>query len=161
MIPSSFPMRYSLRTLLIVVTTIGIVLGYQINWIHQRHRFLADQLARHDAAWAGHETDPQKARTLDWWRNQLATDKRAPLLLWLFGEPAVDRLIIVIPEEDVIERRKEDSVGVYRQSEMTASQSDYRRARRLFPEAKVMPMRWSDHIPDGGQRAFYEIQIAN
>lgn len=155
--------RYSLRTLLIVITAICVGLGYEINWIHQRQVFLADQLARHNAAWAGHETDPRKSRTLDWWRNQLAsTDNRAPAFLWLFGETAVFRLIIVIPDEDIIDRRKEDWRGVYRQYEMAASQSDYRRARRLFPEAEVIPMRWGDHIPaDGATRGFFEIQIAN
>jgi hypothetical protein len=42
--------------------------------------------------------------------------------------------------------------------EMPASQPDFKLAKRLFPEAEILPIRWSDDIPLDQQRGFYEIR---
>jgi hypothetical protein len=38
--------QWSLRTLFVVVTVCGCWLGYELNWIQQRERFIAEQRSR-------------------------------------------------------------------------------------------------------------------
>jgi hypothetical protein len=68
MAANSFRPRFSLRTLLVLVTVFGCWLGYQLNWIRQRHEFFEQH------SYKGLE--------------QLAVEltPRAPGMLWLFGE---------------------------------------------------------------------------
>jgi hypothetical protein len=148
-----FRLAVSLRTLWLGVTVLAIFLGYQLNWIHQRQAFLSEQLARQEAAWSQQEGNPYKKKALRWWTNQHLSDNRALSLLWPFGEPATDRLFVLIPEKDVTFRNQE--------YEMSSSQPDHQRAKRLFPEATICPMRWEDNIPRDSDRWFYEIQIVD
>jgi hypothetical protein len=37
--------QFSLRTMLLLVTVFGVWLGYEMNWIHSRRSFLADEAA--------------------------------------------------------------------------------------------------------------------
>ena len=39
--------RYGLRTLFVVVTAVACWLAYELNWIYQRHKFLAEHGALH------------------------------------------------------------------------------------------------------------------
>lgn len=61
-----FRSRYSLRALLVVMTLFALLLGYHINWIHQRRQAFTDRSA---------EPEPQ-----------LSHPVRAPGLLRMFGE---------------------------------------------------------------------------
>lgn len=61
-------LRFSLRTVFIVVTLIAIVIGKQVDWIKRRHSFLAEGRAEPGFTWP---SDKHPA---------------APGLLWLWGE---------------------------------------------------------------------------
>ena len=70
--------QWSLRTLFVVVTVFGCWLGYEMNWIRQRHAALASGKASGD--------DPfGKPYTAE-----------PPGLLWLFGEPGYPQLVLRI-----------------------------------------------------------------
>ena len=67
--------RFSLRMLLVAVTIAGLLLGwiaYSFNWIHDRHAVFAQLRVRPVAL--------------------SKEGKRAPNLLWLFGETGVEQL---------------------------------------------------------------------
>jgi hypothetical protein len=52
--------RFSLRTLFVVVTVLGCWLGYQLNWIRQRHDFLArNQAAQIEEIWTKWKYEPR------------------------------------------------------------------------------------------------------
>jgi hypothetical protein len=112
--------RFSLRTLFVVVTVFACWLGYELNWIRQRHAFVARQNAlvieRFNERYAGMVS------------YQLSITKHAPFPLWLMGEKG----IVCFP---VLCVRTKDTVPFDR------SWDDYpesREARRLFPEAKIV-----------------------
>ena len=63
-----FRLAFSLRTLLVVVTLIGCWLGYQLNWIRQRHALLKSNTVRLRHDYFLFDAPP------------------APGLLWIFGE---------------------------------------------------------------------------
>ena len=67
-------MRFSLRTLFVLVTIACIWLGYSFNWIRQRH----DYLKAHPGA--VRVPDPNEALAI------------APAMLWLLGEKGQTRL---------------------------------------------------------------------
>lgn len=76
--------RWSLRTLFVVVTVLGIFLGctaYNLNWIRQRH-----------AALSSGRFSGVAYKTAD--------GVRAPGLLWLFGEPSYSGIVIHLRERD-------------------------------------------------------------
>jgi hypothetical protein len=62
--------RFSLRTLFVVVTVFGCWLGYELNWIRQRHAVIAEP------KWSVIEREP----------GALAQQPTAPDLLWIWGE---------------------------------------------------------------------------
>jgi hypothetical protein len=70
-------LRFSLLTLFLSITAFGCWLGYEVNWIHNRHDALRDGIVVDDAPWRD--------------------DIPAPAFLWLFGERGYDRLVY-LPE---------------------------------------------------------------
>jgi hypothetical protein len=70
--------RFGLRTLFVIVTVFGCWLGYQVNWIRQRHSALASGVVQGEI--------PNTPYVL-----QTTT---APRLLWLFGETGYKRLLV-------------------------------------------------------------------
>ena len=58
-IPKRRWFRFSLRTLFVLVTIIGAWLGYQLNWIRQRHEFLAARYRTIPAAWRSDLKPPE------------------------------------------------------------------------------------------------------
>ncbi len=72
--------RFSLRTLLVVVTLVGCWLGYQLNWIRQRHAAFQDRRL-------------QIVRL-----SPPAYSPGAPQLLWLFGERGITGVYLMDPE---------------------------------------------------------------
>jgi hypothetical protein len=111
--------RFSLRTLFVVVTVFGVWLGwvtYELNWIRQRHEFIAGEKRIHErrgAAVAIAYTYPGKRPA------------RAPFMLWAFGEGGFSDMCVLADEVDT-QRLTENDMNRVRQ------------ARRLFPEAEVM-----------------------
>jgi hypothetical protein len=72
--------RFSLRTLFLIVTVFGCWLGYELNWIRQRHALLADSPKWGSYVW------PK------------APVPAAPGLLWMFGEKGHSYLGLTMPE---------------------------------------------------------------
>jgi hypothetical protein len=74
--------QFSLRTLFIVLTLVGIWLGYHVNWIRQRHRFYQEL----------------------WWKDDnlgFFDPKPFPWSLRLLGESP--KLFLVVPKQLVPE----------------------------------------------------------
>jgi hypothetical protein len=103
--------RFSLRTLFVVVTVIACWMGYQLNWIRQRHEFVGQRLAP-----VGHSLYPRLVRT-----DGVAAE--APRTLRLFGERGYAHISI-----DVFQAGLEHPPDDRRELKM---------ARRLFPEAQL------------------------
>lgn len=104
--------QFQLGTLMIVVTILATFLGYHVNWIRQRHKFLV-------------EVD----RSADGRYFPLARSRptQAPGLLWLFGERPCDCVTVSI-NDTANEGLNGDS------------QHLLKRAKRLFPEAALSTM---------------------
>jgi hypothetical protein len=71
--------QFRLRTLLVLVTLVGLLFAWQLNWLRQRRAFLA------------------RANVTDYSPGYGANAARpsAPGLLRLFGEPGVRTLVVV------------------------------------------------------------------
>jgi hypothetical protein len=104
--------RFSLRTLFVVVTVIACWLGYEFNWIRERHAFVAQQRTLVEA-WSLYTESV-------WHPNDCA----APGLLQLFGEEGHSMLLIWVDSRDVDDFPAADANRI-------------RRARQLFPEARI------------------------
>lgn len=158
---SRLSIRFGLRWMFLVVIAIAAALGYEANWLRRRHAFLEEQLCRQAAVWDGYGDDAQRDQALEWWKNQLYSADRAPGLLWMLGESAVDQLFIIIPEDDIADCRHErPEGGTYLQYEMSADQRDFRRAKWLFPEARIIAIRWREGKADGVARGFFEVHVS-
>jgi hypothetical protein len=106
--------RFRLRTLFMVATVVAIIgwVGYNLNWIRQRHQLVAEQLMlseRYQAGWAMVPYSPGQPPT-------------APGLLWLFGEAGLPSMTLLITQ---------DEPGTHDADEQT------RLAKRLFPESRI------------------------
>ena len=112
-----FRFAFSLRTLFIVVTVFGCWLGYSLNWIKQRHAFIADEVLVRE-----------RHPTHDTWSASLAgrskTPPRAPGMLWIFGEDGWSSLEVLAEAVTVDELTDHDWDRIME-------------ARSLFPEAKI------------------------
>ncbi len=101
--------RFSLRTLLVVVTAVGAWLGYELSWIQQR-----------------------KAVRQEWSYSEIFDDpfvdvpttpepQTAPGLLWLFGERGYARVWRVTAADELAPDQE----------------AEFRRVQKLYPEAQV------------------------
>ena len=72
--------RYSLRTVFVVLTVLGVWLGSQVNWIRERREYIV----AHGRFGVG---DPFAESASE-------SSPRAPNLLWLLGEEGIDSLEI-------------------------------------------------------------------
>lgn len=100
-------LRFSLRTLFVVVTLLACWLGYQLNWIRQRREF-----------YARNEADMLRYCGSTMIGEQYGS---APGLLWLFGESAKPLIVLHVEGE---------SPEVLTPADL----EKIRLARRLFPE---------------------------
>jgi hypothetical protein len=100
--------RFSLRTLFVAVTLCAIFLGWQMRWIKQRREYLKE----HPGAYREPDTTDKPAT--------------APMLLWLWGEPAQTRLSVELPGS---KDRKLFNPG-----------PEAEEIRKLFPEAIIQVM---------------------
>jgi len=105
---------FSLRTLLVVLTLAACWLGYQANWIRQRHAVINASQTDTFRCWTNY---------FDPFNPEAETPPCAPALLWVFGEPGYYNLHIEmegpIAVRDKVEQAKADRIA------------------RLFPEARV------------------------
>ena len=110
--------RYSLRTLLVSLTLLGVWLGVQVKWIKDRHAFAARHLA------LATEVNAKRQALQCGAALQLQPAGTRPLGLCVLGEPAVPYLqVIVLREKESEIEQFDDEEG--------------KRAKALFPEAQV------------------------
>jgi hypothetical protein len=96
----------------VVVTAVCCFLGYELDWIRQRHRFI--------------ETHNPDAFRSD-------QDTRAPQLLWCFGEQGMNNLLFDVDPKDV----SFDPTG---RRYIRSNTPVVATARRLFPESRIRAM---------------------
>ena len=108
--------RFSLRTLFVIVTLVALWLGYELNWIRERRKFL-------NAPGVFESTSIDTLGPNFVIPPPLVPPPRAPGMLRLFGERGV--VAIEIP----IERQ------LFDESLSSDCYKEVQRARRLFPEA--------------------------
>ena len=101
-------LRFSLRTLFVLVTVVCVWLGYQLNWIRERRKYLEEHPG------VVREPSPQ---------DNVAT---APNLLWLLPESGVTRLHVQSPGFFDEADYHHDNPSL-----------EATRARELFPEAII------------------------
>ena len=104
-------LRFSLRGLFVAITIFGCWLGYQLNWIRQRHAWLASPEAKSENFFLTREND------------------HPPGMLWLFGEPGFDSIHLTMPPRKIA-----------REGSPVLTPEEMERARlvqRLFPEAPL------------------------
>jgi hypothetical protein len=111
--------RFSLRTLFVAVTVFGCWLGYQMNWIRQRHVVLKQQNV-------GKYFDTQGEDPLQAYPFPIAVANpiNAPWPLWMLGQRGVARIDIIFTGSDV-------------RNLNALEESEWLRVKRLFPEAEV------------------------
>jgi hypothetical protein len=117
-------LRFSLRTLFVVVTVGCVWIGYSLNWIRQRHEFLDHEVAlRHKLPFQDHPNGNRytpNIRTCAY-----GSETVAPSMLWAFGGQGYEEMWVLAKSDDVQELTDDDRRRA-------------RLARRLFPEAIVM-----------------------
>ena len=111
---------YSLRTLFVVITVLGCWLGYEWNWIRQRHEMLAKPEA---CIIEGSTISTSLAIMKAQWNAEGLEPASAPGLLWLFGEQGVTELRVFIRDVDDFQHCETCAVTM--------------RASRLFPESRL------------------------
>ena len=118
--PSRRWFAFSLRTLFVVVTMFACWLGYELNWIRQRHEMLAKREA---FILEGSTISTSLAIMKAQWAREGRGPASAPGLLWLFGEQGVTELRLFIYDFD--------------NSRDVLSYEVAFRASRLFPESQL------------------------
>ena len=131
---------FSLRTMFIVVTVLGIAAGFgnwinnQRHWIRQRHEFLAMGLNES-------MTVIDEGRSLiD--LNRFPGDggfRRAPGVLWLLGEKGIKNLNLPVPSRRFSQLSPKPS-SYY----LPESDSYYQQTRELFPESDLFFFPYAD-----------------
>lgn len=123
--------RFSLRSFFVVVTVLCLWLGYELNWIRQRHDFVARQSdLADDFNDATIDLDYKVPRV-----EILPRSSTNAGLLWLFGEEQMTAMdVLVVVDDDAIDMNC--PIDAY---------DEIRTALRLFPDAliiaAVMPKR--------------------
>jgi len=112
--------RFSLRTLFVFVTAVAVCLGGAMNWVRQRHQFLARDVVLHEAErmtdepiYAGDDGHAQ----FGW------IETEPPWVLGLLGERGIARITVQTPQDEID-------------------------ARRLFPESQVEIGHWQSRDDD-------------
>jgi hypothetical protein len=141
--------RFSLRTLLLLVTALCVLLAYEWEWIRERRAFMNEQIKVLDGpeqvnVLMRSQNEREREKVLRQWQNPSAA--RAPSLLWVFGEKGRGFLRVVL-KDDVT---KKDNIYYVSRSHPTLI-----RARRFFPEARIAPL-FNPHRDEG--RTFCSVQ---
>jgi hypothetical protein len=111
--------RFSLRTLLVVVTVGCVWLGFQVSWIRQRQKLLAEDQAISDIL--GNYICGVTSDDLE----PIGSTKANQLWLTLLGQPSVKecRVFYMMEDDDRTEAKDISKV---------------QRARQLFPESLII-----------------------
>ena len=109
--------RFSLRMLFTIVTVFACWLGYELNWLRQRHRVLDDHLVVHN--------------------DRFYEEDLAPGWLWLFGEQAYDELRY-LPDWPSDEMLAPFLVLMREKPGRRVSKQELARLQALFPEARFL-----------------------
>ena len=107
--PKRRRLRFSLRTLFVVMTVAAMLTGwgvYQVNWIHRRH----EVLEKYD----GDLAEPGGAI-------------KVPGMLWVYGERPVATIYVYLPDDP-----NDPALGHW-----FDSHPEVVRIQRLFPEATI------------------------
>jgi hypothetical protein len=116
---ASTPRGYFSCGLVLAVTAILATLGYELNWIRERHAMVR----RGEVIdLVGSTTTNTREVFEKQWALEGRSSATAPGLLWLFGEPAITELRIFIEDYDASVPCEQYEVS--------------QRALRLFPEAR-------------------------
>jgi hypothetical protein len=120
--------RFSLRSLMLAVTALGIFAAYQVHWINQRRDYM---LEWHYPGWPvnPHRFSNASRRTIEM-NSASFSDRGAPYLLWLFGERRAVSIWLRVGIKDVT-RTGEITATIKR------SHPDLKRAKSLFPECQM------------------------
>ncbi len=139
--------RFSLRSLLLVVTALCVFFGYELEWIRRRHAFVDEQTKLFNTTYQN--DDPRKTQQdfmREWRKIRNFKPKRAPYLLWLFNEQGYGQRPVLLT--DGVSRRETGSAYVREVRYYTSrSHPTLVKGRRLFPEAEVIP--FVNNVPDG------------
>jgi hypothetical protein len=125
-------LRFSLRSLFILITAICIILGYQLEWIRRRHAFVkahmrnAPNLERLNDYIDGSEARTSLLQTYG------VPRIAAPFPLWLFGERGILMIAVPVSQADVIFPKEEGYPEAVSKEHPLVKQ-----AIRLFPESEV------------------------
>ena len=87
--------RYSLRTLFVAVTILGVWLFPQLKWILDRHAALA---------WVGTQAEHWQKLPVS---QRAYFGVAAPWQIRMFGEPGVERISVVVESDEVAARQQE------------------------------------------------------
>jgi hypothetical protein len=139
--------QFSLGTMFLVVTVVAVVLAYHLNWIQQRHAFLANQLS------VIRSLPEMRYESRPW----VTPGARAPGFLSMFGEDGLSQVVLLIRESDARERAFKPENLPY---VVPDADREFHHAQVLFPEAEVVAFAWDRFLDDGYFR-FVPITIAN
>ncbi len=114
-----FPVRFRLRSLLVLMAIAAAWVAWNTRWIRQRHDFIAEK----KASYARRGGDPAHYHVG-------GGTAQAPMSLWLLGERGFEVLQFDVYVEHYDENR---TFGSYREI-----QQQQVRARILFPEVTVI-----------------------
>jgi hypothetical protein len=133
--------RFSLRSLFVLITAICVFMGYELDWIRRRRSFLHEQFEKNSDLWSfssnwsrrdsdGHGHSPE------WY---CYSNKPAPYLLWLFNEKALPHMELMLAESDVTPNKDAITDSKYAPYIISRKQPALRRVIRLFPESEIQP----------------------
>jgi len=129
-------LQFNLRTLFVLITLIACWLGYELNWIRQRHDFITEETANCESLrQRGHK---------DVFTVSSVGPGKSPALLWLFGEPRLDYLAFVVESRmpadmrKALEKMNADS-ELDRQREAEASSGGAQSSGLTFTTGGFMP----------------------
>jgi hypothetical protein len=149
--PARLWFQFSLRTLFVVVAVIALPLGWsacQLNWIRKRKEFLEEQLR------VVRDIGPDFRLTARPWGE---AGGAPPGQLGIFGERGQSTIVVLLRESDDRERAARPEDRPYTSVE---ADRQYKRAKRIFPEAKISVFAW-DRSCDDGNFNFVPFSIAD
>ncbi len=132
-------LRFSLRTLFLVITAVCLFLGYELEWLRRRRAFVDEQVPLLIELGA--------TRSREDYLGPIVSDLKAPSLLWMFNENGILVLGFVV-NEGVLEKNGYLTISKTHPSVV--------RAKGLFPEAEdLMPISSTQRSVLGVGRVVY------